>query len=548
VLQEQIIKNQLPLSVIRSLENPVPESKTEIVNSNTKEISNPGKDKTVIILNFILKEVLPLKDRQKQKDLLIYFFRSILSETQKLPVTHLAYEIVKNEDGEIALHDDVYQLRPDLLQICREAIQSLAINQAEKARYGLEKQQIENLLETLDDIFSLSPHAVLSLLSEESEQINPLETKSKLESDGWKTLSQKDSFSFIKPEVREKMGIESYSGEITIGQKYLYVMPQSAIHEGNMSIIVIAQPIYIPELNRFILLHDQHMAPKNWSDHIKLFKSLEISIPNNFNDLEFSEKEEFVMNTQITLPQDFQEVSAEDSFLALFPEKKFLKRLRQKLTRKKIKKMEPALDEYAGLLIDVVENEVNEDPNLTSSTVDKLSNFMKRVVFAGILDVKKISSKKRKSILNHVKNIGNLSEKDFAISLAKNVGFSSALKAFDVSLLECVALSPISGINQLAKLQADGLNISSLGKLDLAKIIGDKRANEWKIGSCLKCNASNTWIGECSWCLGCEMNYDSPTPSMSDLNPIKNPKKGVKKPNLIPEKSESFGSFVAGVI
>ena len=345
------------------------------------------------------------------------------------------------------------------------------------------------------------------------------------------------------------MGIENYSGEITVGQKYLYVMPQSAIHEGNMSIIVIAQPVYIPELNRFILLHDQHMTPKNWEEHVKLFKSLGVNIPSNFNDLEFSEKEELVMKTQITLPENLQEEIAEDSFLTIFPEKKFFKKLRQKLTRRKIKNMEPALDEYAGLLIDVAENEVASDPNLTPPAVEKLSNFMKRVVLAGILDTKKITNKKRQSIFSHIKKIGHLGENDFAISLAKSVGFSSALKAFDTSLLECVALSPISGINQLAKLQMEGVSISSLTKIELEKFVGEKRAKEWKIGSCLKCGVGNTWIGECSWCLSCETNFDSSsTPKVDWSSPLKTNKKEIKKPVINSGGIESFGSFVAGLI
>jgi hypothetical protein len=548
VLQEKIIKNQLPPNVIEAMEKSAFRPQLEQSTPKTREIANPEKDKTTIILNFILREVLPIKDRQKQKELLIYFFKSILSETQKLPVTHLAYEITKTENGEIALHDDVYQLRPDLLQICKEAVESLAINQAEKARYGLEKKQIEELLKTLEDIFSLAPHAVLSLLSEENEQINPSETKEQLESTGWKTFSPRKSFSFIRPEVKEKMGIEGCSGEITVGEKYLYVMPQSAVHEGNMSIIVIAQPVYIPELNRFILLHDQHASPKDWKEHAKLFKSLGINIPSDFDSLEFSEKEELIMKTQVTLPQNLQEKTAEDSFLTIFPEKKFFKKLRQKITRKKIKNMEPALNEYSELLIDVMENEISKDPSLTPPTVEKLGNFMKRVILAGILDTKKISNKKRESLFSHIKKLGNLGEKEFAISLAKGVGFSSALKAFDVSLLECVALSPISGIGQLAKLQMEGVDIASLTKFDLEKFVGEKRIKDWKMGSCIRCGKA-TWIGECNWCLSCETNYDSSTtPNTNWSSPLKTSKKRVKKPAVGSDRTESFGSFVAGLI
>lgn len=530
-------------------------SKKEIVNEpHLKEIPNPEKDKLIVILNFILKEVIPIQDPQKQKELLIYFFRSILSETQKLPVTHLAYEITKKQTGELALHDDVYLMRPDLLQICQEAVESIAISSAEKDRYHLEKLQIENLLMALEQIFTLAPHAVMNLLAEtkkEETQQNSKIIRQQLEQTGWESLSPDQAFEFIQPEVREKMKLANMTGEITIGPKYLYIMPQSAVHEGNLSIIVIAQPIFIPEINRFILLHDQHMTSQNWNDHQKLFKGLGEDIPENFDSLPFEEKEKFIMDKLVMLPKKFQNIDASSSFLKLFPEKKFFKRLRQKLTRKKIQQMEPALEQYSQLLIDVVKNETRKDPNLSSDTVIRLSNFLKRVIFAGILDTKKISSRKRQSLFDHFRNFGNLSENEFALSL-KGIGFSSATKAFDTSLLECVALSPMSSVQQLMTLQMDGVQLNSISKVDLAKFIGEKRAKEWKIGSCLKCGAHNTWIGECNWCLNCEMSYDFHSQNSSGLTQKSRPSqkpiiknKKIKKDNI---SSENLGSFVANLI
>jgi hypothetical protein len=530
------------------------------------EIPNPSQDKLIVILNFIIREVIPLNNRQEQKDLLVYFFRSILSETQKLPITHLAYDISQKPAGNLALYDDLYKLRPDLLQICEEAVESIAINQAEKARYGLEKKQIENLLQALQSIFSNSPHALISLLAKNQSEIDSTPSKNlkenrtlphsaeqttqELESKGWKTLSPTKSFTFIQPDVRKKMGIENHAGSISLGPKYLYVMPQSAIHEGNLSIIVIAQPVFIPELNRFILLHDQHMAPKGWDDHTKLFRSLGKKTPSNFENLEFAKKEEFIMNTLITLPENLHTKTASETFFTLFPEKKFFKRLQQKITRNKIKKMESSLEEYAELLLDVVEKETTPGQQTSPSSVQKLENFMKRVVLAGILDTKKISTKKRFSLFEHFKKFGNLDEEAFALSLSSSLGFSSAIKAFDTSLVECVALSPFSSVQQLANLQANGaLNPASLSRMDLSNFIGNDRAKEWKMGSCLKCGTDNTWIGECSWCLNCEMNYDSSGAGTPSTKKFKNNSLSEKKPPTkdIPT-SVGLGSFVAGLI
>lgn len=554
---------------VASLTNSQKQAKKEKQPLATPEIPNPSQDKLIVILNFIIREVMPINNREEQKDLLVYFFRSILSETQKLPVTHLAYDISQKKTGKnssnsthssnqppnLALYDDLYKLRPDLLQICEEAVQSLAINQVEKARYGLEKKQIENLLQALQSIFSSSPHALLSLIAKDStsllhptEKINTNQTTQELENKGWKTLSPEKSFTFIQPDVRKKMGIENHAGTISLGPKHLYVMPQSAIHEGNLSIIVIAQPVFIPELNRFILLHDQHMATKDFTDHIKLFKKLNKKTPTDFNSLDLSEKEDFVMNTLVTLPENLQTKTASDTFFTLFPEKKFFKRLRQKITRKKIQKMESSLEEYAELLLDVVEKETTPGQQITESSVQKLENFMKRVVLAGILDTKKISTKKRFSLFEHFKEFGNLDEESFALSLSSNLGFSSAVKAFDTSLVECVALSPFSSVQQLANLQANGaLNPANLSRMDLSNFVGKDRAKEWKMGSCAKCGTTNTWIGECNWCLNCEMNYDSSgikTPSIKKSN---NASPSEKKP-LPKPKSVGLGSFVAGLI
>lgn len=512
-----------------------------------KPINNPEQDKTIVILNFILKEVLPIKDRTKQKELLVYFFKSILSETQKLPITHLAYEIVHKKSGKLALHDDVYLLRPDLLQICQEAIESLAISYVEKDRYNLEKDQIENLLAVLESLFRLTPHAILSLLSQQETTtpnlVDTNKTKESLELTGWQTLPPPKAFSFIQPEVKEKMKLEKLTGEITVGPKYLYIMPQSAVHEGNLSIIVLAQPVFIPSLNRFILLHDQHMSPKNWSDHEQLFKKLKVELPIDFSNLEFAEKEKLVMEKLVKLPKEFQATTASEAFFKLFPEKKFLNRLRQKITRQKIKGMEKSLAEYAELVIDVVGTEVTNDPNLFSSTVNKLTNFMNRVVFAGILDVKKISSAKRNTLFRHFKKFGDLAERDFALSL-KNIGFSSAVKAFDTSLLECVALSPLSSVQQLAKL--NGFSPNSLTRVDLGKFIGEKRSKDWKMGACVRCGAFNTWVGECNWCLTCELNYNSPkTNSSTQKNNLPKTSLPSKKTSIF---TENLGSFIANLV
>ena len=528
--------------------------KPETENLTTKEIPNPEQDKIIVILNFLIKEVLPIKNRQQQIDLLIYFFRSILSETQRLPITHLAYDIAQKESGEIALYDDVYKLRPDLLQICEDAVQSLVINQAEKDRYLLEKQQIEQLLLNIRDLFNQSPHAWIALISEDKKEVktnrNPEnKTQKILENKGWKTLSPTDSFQFIRPEVRRKMGLTEQIEPITIGPKYLYLMPQSEVHEGNLSVMVIAQPIFIPSLNRFILLHDQHMAPRDWSDHKKLFTKLGISVPENFSDLDFKAKEKFVMEQLISLPNNFQEKTASDTFLEIFPENKFFKKIRQKITRKKIEKMEPALKEYAELVLDTFSDELKNDPNLETNTVNKLGIFIKRVVLAGILDVKKISSKKRVSIFEHFKKYGNLGEEAFALSLAKNLNFSSATKAFNTSLIECVALSPIGSVQQLIKLRGS-FDFASLSRKDLAKYIGSDRAKDWSMGSCVRCGSLNTWIGECDWCLSCEMNYKSPpnyASSTKNSSPI-NPSFPKKTMPIINKPAETLGGFIANLI
>jgi hypothetical protein len=88
-----------------------------------------------------------------------------------------------------------------------------------------------------------------------------------------------------------------------------------------------------------------------------------------------------------------------------------------------------------------------------------------------------------------------------------------------------------------------------MSKLDLKKFIGE-RVDDWKIGSCLRCGSTNTWIGECSWCLNCELSYNKPVIPKVSTGSKTNLPKAISKPKQMPPNiiSESLGSFVAGLV
>lgn len=526
-----------------------PLSKPEI-----QQVPHDG-DKLIMVINFLLREVVPLKSRADQVKLLHYYFKAILSESLFSPFTSLGYSI-ELTDGNLKLYDDVYQIRPDVTEVCRQASASVT-EAAEKRRYELEHTQITDLIQKIATLFTAGypPQALIELITHHQPEIPSVE--SVFTAFGWQAATN-----LITPEAAHKLELPTHQLPHYAGKKIAYLMPQSEVHKGNMSVLVIAQPIFIPSLNRLVLLHDQCFYPADWQHHLNVLTKLGVTIPpeiaqltthHNLTSQEIQTIEAFVMKQVVTL-SDWQTTHAQAVLANLTGKQGIVMKLKEWWKKQQLKTMEASLHWYAELVVELMSRETAHGP-LDTQKITKLSLFLKRIVFAGILSKEKLIEAKLSQLLDLYYQHAHQSEEQFATTAASTFRFSAAIKAIDTSLLECVSVGTINGFGakQLFSQLQMGKNLT---QGDLVKLIGSERAKKWQEGgTCITCGDVN-WVGECGMCLQCEVAagnknsfFDSPMsvtkPKLPKLDKSLTESKAPTT-TLIP--TTTVGNFVASLI
>lgn len=481
-------------------------------NPEVQQIPHNG-DRLIMVINFILREVLTIQSREAKLKLLNYYLGAILSESLLSPFTSLAYSIQKNKEGKLTLHDDIYQARPDLLAVVEVAAASV-IDEAEQRRYNLEKEQVVRVIAEIETLImsGTSAHLILHAVESSLKNANSFTYQERPQPTDW--LPAKG---LISQEVALKMDLPSPDVEAYAHKKLVYTMPQSEVHRGNMSVLVIAQPIYIPKLHRVILLHDQCFFPADWKTHCKVWRKLGTTIPSHIIDIaqkqertsqETHEIEEFFM-TQLCLLPHSQLLVARKVFEQLLPEQKLFLAFKEWQKQRAIKRMNSSLQEYSKLVLTLMEKE-NKTGTLSPQQVNKISLFLKRIVLAGILTREKISAMKASELLQFYYEHGHQTEETFARTAMTRLSFAAAGKTIDLSLLECVSVGTINGFGMKDALLKMQLNPQAFGRTDIAKVIGAERAKKWKNHqNCIGCHRKDVWVGECGLCLPCELHQNT---------------------------------------
>lgn len=531
----------------------VPSSQIEHhTNQEIQQIPHNG-DRLVMMINFMLREVLTIQSREARLKLLDYYLGAILSESLLSPFTSLAYSIGKNKEGKLTLYDDIYQTRPDLLAVVEVAAASV-IDAAEQRRYNLEKDQVARIVMQIKSLISdgTSPQVILQVV-ESAISDEKYECGNELAQAGW--LPAKG---LISQEVAMKMDLPSPDVETYAHKKIIYTMPQSEVHRGNMSVLVVAQPIFIPKLNRVILLHDQCFFSAEWKTHSKIWRKLGVSIPADIADMaqnqnrsakETQQVEEFFMSQLCVLP-NLQLSTARKVFEQLLPEQKLFLAFKEWQKQRIVEGMKKSLHEYSDLILTLMEKEFRAG-TLSMHQVNKLSLFLKRIVLAGILTHVRLSSLKASELQALYYEHGHQSEETFARAAVSGLRFAAAGKAIDLSLLECVSVGTINGFGMRESILKIQLNPSAINRTDIAKVIGMERAKKWKNNQiCIGCHKIDVWVGECGLCLPCELHEKSSAEIPKTLTEISSTPlvKKQSEATVVSNQTIAVGNLIASLI
>ena len=517
------------------------------------------KQEAHVLVDFYLNEVEPLAPPDRLK-LLNYFFWSIYFETHRHH-TSLAYELKSSPDSGLELIDAVYAHHPELLAHCALAIETAPSPQA-KRRYELEAQQVERLVDWCRALIDSFPQPLIVLQHLEKTS-SPTTAPHELapELDHQTDLVEQHLFKLgwlrtnrvISQTVIGKLNLTPAELQTALaGPKLSYLMPQSEIHAGNLSAMVISQPIYLPASHRFVLLQDQILANRTWDQHGRWQADLSGQPPPAFTSAR--DREVYFLQLLLELPPADIPLTAGQVLQNW--------QIPEVFTAVDMDFAQTFLPRYAELYVRLMEHELGltENPAMTGTTSStsagaekktskslspeqksRISVFLKRIIVAGIVTGEKISLELMDKLLleyqtqtqppasqnlltkliNQVKKIGRIGqtfEQTFSLQAAR-IGFTPAVQSIDLSIFECLSIGSLQGFG-LNKLISQGINLQNwwqLGNLtrtQLAEIVGSERAKKWQPGKdCQKsgCPNVNTWVGECGWCLSCELAADPST-------------------------------------
>ncbi len=431
-----------------------------------------AKGETLLeIVNFILREVLTLPDKKNQIKLLSHYLAAIAREAHQA-TSHLVYSIEFDEQKGVQLIDHIYQDNGNIKKVCQSAIEQ-AQTDVERTRYELELDQIERLLAALNGLVKQGTSFTFAKTLEKaaSQKIKQL-----FDQIGWKKTNN-----LITPEVAQQLQLKSPFADCWAGQKNIYIMPQSEIHPGGYSVVILVQPVFIPNQNRWVLLQSQYMIKMSWQDHL-IFVNKTTDQTFEMQAETSSELEKKVISQLIELGPKWQTLSAEQTFLELLGEFETRKKREQLETRTKLSQLN--LANYAEYILNILTIEGYPQP-ISSSQINQISLAIKRVVLSGLFDLSPMTNQQLEKVIRHYQQFKKDShqkkkskparlEKLFVSSLL-SLGYQSAGKSFDLSLVECLTMSPFSALNSNQGRISHGIN--QMGGLSQLK----------ERSSCLRC-------------------------------------------------------------
>lgn len=469
----------------------------------------------------ILQEVNLILKISEKKRLLYHQFRAQVKEEIGLPFHSygMAMKSSAERENQLEFHDHLY-FNSSVVDRCQKAI-DVAKDSIEEIRFVREKAQLEQLITLINENFIAMDHAFLRVLGAEEPSTLPdrMETIKTLLLGGWRTAP------LITPEIAWQFNIKPKSTCVA-GPKFFYIMPKSPVHHGWKTMYLIAQPVYIPETDQWLVIQDQHMCDGSWEDYDRVLSMLQYSISPH--SLETSDtREGRVMSECIQLEEKYQCLPATEVFADLLyhhlgknDQLEHIYDLQEQLMVI-YRRLESDFDLHSDYLLQILELENDWESDWTQSKRERLFQAYFNT-YSSLYHQQGISKDLTEKWLDqHQKIYNNPKNRTLPFSRRKEYRLSSAVNApwlllsieakLECSLLAMPSLLLKSAINPSLLHAVKG---NSLSFSQLESIIGKERAGRWKLGTCVACGERGVWIGdknsgkECDVCIKCEMISD----------------------------------------
>jgi len=481
----------------------------------TKEASS-NQQKTPMEFVRMILETLKFTDKHKQDRLITHQLRALLKEYLGVPF-HSYAMVVGEEADQLSFFDDIY-FRSSVLQRCEDAIHYARLqgDKHRERRYGLEKMQVEQLIQKVQAVLEVVKYApelsgkVIGMLSQEGLQSYSPENLLAL--NGWAHATD-----FLSEEVLWQLELDpNTSPECYLGPKFLYIMPQSSVHKGWKSMYVIAQPAYLPLEDKWVILQDQHMAEVSWERHARFIRSF---TGKKTPKIQKKEMEAWLMEQTLPLPEEYQIQKAADTFIQLLHDGQYA----LLSTQQKLIAQVNFVEETLPLHCEYLRRSVEKISSREEVGSPLWSEWVYQAVSKTLLSVLHEQKVERHHIEKWIGDVDTFMRtgqrldpwKVRAVHLKESASVANWLNWGIISKIECVSLSIPSALSKNGQFM-QSLASGKLGKAQLIEAIGRKRAQEWmKKGERICVNPSCKklgFTGECGLCLLCELK-DSGDPS-----------------------------------
>lgn len=514
----------------------------------------------------VLNEVRHLPTDKAKKNLLHHQFRAQVKEEVGLPF-HTFAMVLRHEgvlDPQFHLHDDAYHWSL-VTERCQRAI-AVAQNKTEHDRYQLELEQILKLEYLINEQLVGFDHALLADMANEKlgDKKNREMTAAHLYRLGWQDAP------LILPELDQRLKLPDLS-KCIVGPKFFYIMPKSPVHKGWQTMYLIAQPAYLPDLDRWVVIQDQHMARAEWQEYDQILTLAGEYVPIH-SSRQIALKEIEVMSQCLQLESNYQTLPAQEVFLDLIYRRRGKQDQVQRILASQQKllqvsdHLEESFDLHSDYLLKVLKLEENWEPTWTPTKKERLFQAYFNT-YSSLYHKKPITATQSRQWFKHYQQLyqdqssrQSPFEQRSAHRLLAATAEAPWLLLSIQSQLECSLLA-VSGLmkNNLDPHLLNAIQTNSLTFSQLESVIGKERAKRWKLGKCVACKAEPVWIGdkfsgkECDVCLACERNAASAsfaTPNISPSTSLDPRTTKFRTPHLHQEhyleKSINLTRFLAG--
>lgn len=475
------------------------------------KVSDTDSEATPLEFVRLMSEVSCIQSSERRQKLISHELRSALKEYLGLPFHSYSMAVGVNQEGVLDFFDDIYLLSSVRVR-CRRAVEIIT-DQVKRRRYRKEEAQTVSLIDQVSRLFhvalekKLLPQAVLDcLLCITQETVNMQEEPHEFALD-WPVVQ-----GFISPDVAWQFDLKDPAALTTsLGPKIFYLLPQSEVHAGWKTALMIAQPVYVHETKQWLLLQDQHFLSMEWPEYHALFASLKLEYPDNISFLHRDAEESFLMAQSVVLNDMYRTMPASEAFIQLVHGGDAKVLAKQQSVLAAFRAIEQTIPLHAQYLIEAMElisqkftpdsQEWNEW--MYQSIVNSVATLFNQAPF---------SHQQKTELLSELHGLlispmGDHPWQVRALHQQRAALVSPAISLGLYSKLECTVFSipSLLKVHNPALLQA--IQNGSISRVQLAQVIGAERAKLWSKGECRVCHAANVLVGECAVCLHCEQQF-----------------------------------------